>query len=334
MTRCGGRVWLSGPINRISASRKINKHNFIDMIPRRFRSYKSKIKTVKQQESILPEIADSEEIKRYAEAQKARMDGYKVGCLDNSGNVIAKVFSRGDDFLIYEIEGAAESESFRVLVDTKIDADPDGYIRRYESIKPDIGDFRAILYKGVHDKSVKHRAATAISTALRGDVDGARLMFRKINNQVNQEYREISNGRINYLGSAVAAFFVLLLFSVFLYLCRNTDAVEKNQLLKNFIYASSFAALGGFLSICIDLKDVEFERSLDAWKYRAYGVQRIILAATCGLISYLLVASDILLSFLTRSANAKLALMAICVLSGFSEKLIPNALRRLESKDD
>jgi hypothetical protein len=47
-----------------------------------------------------------------------------------------------------------------------------------------------------------------------------------------------------------------------------------------------------------------------------------------------LVASEILFSFLMKSQNASLALMVICVLAGFSEKLIPNALRRLEEKED
>jgi hypothetical protein len=37
---------------------------------------------------------------------------------------------------------------------------------------------------------------------------------------------------------------------------------------------------------------------------------------------------------MAKSPSAGLAIMAICVLSGFSEKLIPNTLRRLESKED
>jgi hypothetical protein len=302
--------------------------------PRRFRKFKKTAVHAVAAQSVPLEAIDSEELKRYAQEQKARMDGYKVGALDNSGNRIVKVFSRGDDFLIYEIEGVSESESFKVLVDTVIDADPNGYIQRFEKIKPSIDDFRSILYKGVHDKSVKHRAASAISTALRGDIDGAKAIFEKIKSQVLEEYKNVSDGRFNYLGSSFAAMIVLLVIAGVFYCQRDSDFLIKNPLVKYFMYSAAFAAIGGFLSVCINLKDIEFERSLEWWKYEAYGVQRIVLAAICGVISYLLIASDILLSFMAKSPSAGLAIMAICVLSGFSEKLIPNTLRRLESKED
>lgn len=276
----------------------------------------------------------TKEEKEYATGQKSRMNCYKVGELDIAGNKITKILTRGDDFLVYEIEGLSESESFKVIVDTMIDSDPNGYIKRYEKIKPSIDDFRSILHKGVHDKSVKNRAASAISTAMRGDVDGAKAIFIKIREQVEQEHRTISNGRFNYLGSSFVAMLILAIVAAVLYGCRRTEFIVSNALFKQFCYAASFAALGGFLSVCINLKDIQFERSLETWMYQAYGIQRIILAACCGIVAYLAVASDVLFSFLMKSPNAGLALMVVCVLSGFSEKLIPNALRKLETKED
>ena len=304
------------------------------MVPNRFGAFKKK--NLHSQEKVKPTSPDvsSEELKIYAEEQKKRMAGYTIGKTDNSGNVISKIFSRGDDFLIYEIEGAAESDSFRVLVDTKIDSDPNEYVKKYEKIKPEISKFRSILHKGVHDKSVKHRAAGAISTALRGDIETSRKIFAEINTSVQTEYKNISDGRLSYLGSS---FFVTILFcivAIIFYCNRDSTLIIKNPLLKHFFYAASFATLGGFFSICTNLKDIEFERSIQLWKYGIYGVQRLTLAAICGVISYLLVASEILLSSITKGPNAALTLMAICVLAGFSEKFIHNALKRLESKED
>lgn len=304
------------------------------MVPKRFRAKKKKIfYSQENAKSTLPDV-NSEELKSYAEEQRKRMTGYMIGKKDNSGNIISKIFSRGDDFLIYEIEGAAESDSFRVLVDTKIDSDPDGYVKKYEKIKPEISYFRSILHKGVHDKSVKHRAAGAISTALRGDIETSRKIFAEIDTSVQKEYKNISDGRLSYLGSSFIFTILFCLAAIIFYCNRDSVFVIKNSFLKHFFYAASFAALGGFFSICTNLKDIEFERSIELWKYGIYGVQRLTLAAICGVISYLLVASELLLSSITKGPNAALTLMAICVLAGFSEKLIHNALKRLESKED
>ena len=303
------------------------------MTPRRFRTQKKRILHSDAEKNPSNKPINETELKRYATEQKIRMGKYKVGELDSVGYKIAKVFSRGDDFLIYEIDGATESESFRVIVDTVIDADPDGILKRYEEIKPSIDDFRSILYQGVHDKSIKHRAASAISTALRGDTDRSKLLFQKITEEVRKEYENISFGRFNYLLSAFAALIIFCTIAGIAYANRQNVFLIANPQFKSIIYAAGFAALGGFFSVCINFKDIEFERALTWWRYEMYGLQRIVLASICGVISYLLVSSDILLSFITKSPNATLALMAVCVLSGFSEKLIPNALKRLESKE-
>ena len=270
----------------------------------------------------------------YAKKQRERMLEYKVGALDNSGNTISRIYSRGDDFLIYEIADQKESESFRVLVDTQLEEDPNGYVRQYEKIKPELGEFRSILYKGVYDKSIKHRAAAAVSTAIRGDIDTARQIFQKINKQVHEEYESISSGRMRYVGAAFFLVCIFILISFILYVCRAGSWILHIPLVKNFLYAATFSSVGGFVSICMNLREIEFERALSSWKYSIYGAQRILLAAFFGVIAYLLIASDVLLSFLTKSPNSYLAIMAICIISGFSEKLIPNALRRLESKED
>jgi hypothetical protein len=127
---------------------------------------------------------------------------------------------------------------------------------------------------------------------------------------------------------------MLIFISGCFYVMRKEDFVINNALLKYFFYAACFSSLGGFLSICINLRDLEFERSMAWWKFEIYGLQRIILASACGVVAYLLIASGIFFSFLVGAKNSSLTIMVICVLAGFSEKLIPNALGRLEVKED
>jgi hypothetical protein len=271
---------------------------------------------------------------KYKLEQRARLGKMVVGGKDSSGNTISNVYSRGDEYIIYEISGVSEPESFRVLIDTEIESDPNDLIPRFEAIKGELVDFRSILYKGVHDKSVKHRAANAVSTAIRGDLNKAREIFAKITEQVTKEYRSILLGRLLYLSGAISFLSAALLVSLAMYYFRETRFVNHILTLKEMIYAATFSGCGGLLSVSISFQEIQFERELRSYSYYAYGAQRIMLAGLCGIFTYILIKSGILFSFLLKSDNPFITLMTLCAAAGFSETLIPNALRNLENKND
>ncbi|WP_321807978.1 hypothetical protein [Burkholderia sp. BCC1993] len=271
---------------------------------------------------------------KYKIEQRSRLEKIIVGGKDISGNTISNIYSRGDEYVIYEISGVSEPESFRVIVDTEIESDPAGLIKRFEAIKSELVDFRSILYKGVHDKSVKHRAANAVSTAIRGDIEKAKEIFGKITEQVTNEYQSILVGRLLYLSGALGLLCGALLASLVAYYFRQSQFVAHISALKSLLYAATFSGCGGLLSVSINFRDIQFERELKPHSYLIYGAQRIMLAGLCGIFTYMLIKSGILFSFLMKSDNPFIALMTVCAAAGFSETLIPNALRNLENKSD
>lgn len=275
---------------------------------------------------------DSETLDSYKKEQRVRLAKYIVGGKDSNGYEIVNIYSKGDEFVVYEITGVSEPESFRVILDTEIESDPENLIQNYESIKENLAEFRSVLYKGIHDKSVKHRAANAISTAIRGDIETAKLIFEKIKAQVASEYEAILFGRMLYILGAFVFLFITSVTSMLLYIFRDSEFVMGIPYVKNIIYAAAYAGCGGLLSVCINFQSIKFERELKLYAYFAYGIQRIIIACLCGVFAHALITGGIAFSFIMKTGHSYMALMAMCLASGFSETIIPNALKKLESK--
>lgn len=269
----------------------------------------------------------------YKQMQRDRLKKFFIGGKDISGHTIVNVFTRGDEFVVYAIADADEPETFKVYIDTEVESDPQGVMGRLESIKEELADFRSILHKGVHDKSIKHRAANAVSTALRGDPEAAKKIFIKIHEQVSKEYLVVQRGRVLYLSGAFSSVVILALLALILYSVRNSGFAQNVGVIREFFYAASFSALGGLLSISLNLKSIAFERELQLYAYFVYGVQRIVLAALGGVFAYVAVKSGLVLGLVLTSAEPMYAMLAVCIAAGFSETLIPNALQKLESSD-
>jgi hypothetical protein len=273
------------------------------------------------------------EAKEYKKKQRERLSKIVVDELDNNGCKITKIFSRGDEYVIYEIAGVSEAESFRVLIDTEIESDPKGLIGRFEDIKEDLVNFRSILFKGVHDKSIKHQAANAISTALRGDIPKSKQMFASMSERVTKEYKLIQKGRILYLSGAFALAVLFVIFAVVFYIYRGSEWVKDIPEIKYMAYASAFSGFGGILSVCTNIQKIEFERDSAQYTFQIYGFQRVLIPSLCGALAYALIKGDLIFSFILKTDNPTLGIMVVCAVAGFSETLIPNALKKIESQE-
>ncbi|MDI1277624.1 hypothetical protein [Methylobacter sp.] len=279
--------------------------------------------------SLTPEMA----AEKYKKEQRERLSRKRIGESDDVGHVITKIFSRGDEYIIYEIAGVSEAESFRVLIDTEIESDPQRLIDRFENIKEDLVNFRSILFKGVHDKSIKLQAANAISTALRGDIPKSKQMFEKIAERVTKEYDIIQKGRILYLSGAFALAVIFVIVAVVFYIYRGDEWVKAIPEIKYMAYASAFSGFGGILSVCTNIQKVEFERDSAMYTYSIYGLQRVLISSLCGALAYALIKGDLIFSFILKTDNPTLGIMVVCAVAGFSETLIPNALKKIESQE-
>jgi hypothetical protein len=280
------------------------------------------------------EAMDTTTDEEYKRQQRARMASYVVGQKDPNGYTITKVYARGDEYVVYEVGGLDPSESFKINVDTEIESDPYGLTERFEQIKEELNNFRAIIHKCAHDTSAKNRAAHAISSALQGETDNAKRILNTIIEQINKEYIERITGKITYLSASLGVITLFSMVSVALYLIRSTEWARHNMELVNMIYSITFAGYGGLLSITTKLNELFFERGLSKLHYVAYGLQRISYSALGGIFMYLIIKSKIVFGFLVENSNNMYGILALCVVAGFSEKLVPSTIHKLESQSE
>ena len=118
------------------------------------------------------------------------------------------------------------------------------------------------------------------------------------------------------------------------YICRASYFAQSNQGLILFLYSAVFSTFGGLLSVSINLNNVFIEKALDEFMYAIYGSQRLLFSILGGFAVVVLVKSKMVFGELMSSDKNLYALMAICYLSGFSETLIPNSLKKIEGKVD
>lgn len=272
------------------------------------------------------EQKNQKEQEDYEKETKEKMAKFVVGGTDTIGNTIKRIFCKGDEFVIYDIDGVSSIESIRVFIrsENKYDEELE---KNYQLIREELSKFKSALYKTNADLSYKCRAANAVSVALSGnkDVSMAKILLESTTKEALDEYKEIQCGRLWYLCGALV--FTLITTSVALsfYLFRTSDFALTNQGLILFVYASAFAAFGGLLSISIKLKEILIEKALDNINYAIYGAQRLLFSILAGFAVVVLIKSRIVFADLMINGNNLYALMAMCYLAGFSETLIPNA---------
>ena len=268
----------------------------------------------------------------YLAEQKKRMASYVVGGSNPSGQKIVKIYAKGDEYLIYDIDDPSPIESFRILIDTKEENDIEP-IKGYNEVKDEFDRFKSAIYKTGADSSYKHRASHAITVAIGGDIDKSRELFKSIHEEVFSEFRERLYGRVAYFSGALVFVLLLTLISLFGYLNRSSEFVSSNAILLEYLVAISFAGYGGLLSVSIRVKELFVEKALNSLMYFTYGIERLVFSVLAGIATLTLLKGGLIFSSLTESSSKLYVFFSICFLSGFSETLIPNTLRKLENSE-
>ncbi|TAK60540.1 hypothetical protein [Methylobacter sp.] len=274
---------------------------------------------------------EQKQLQDYKNETKERMAKYVSGGHDTIGNPIKNIFIKGDEFVIYEIDGASSIESMRVYIRTE-KKDDIMLLKNYQSMQDEFNKFRSVLYKTNADSSYKYKAANAFAVALSGnkDVEKAKELLKAITEEALTEYKDTQSGRLWYLCGAVVVSVLTALTSLGFYVMRTSEFVATNQGLMVFVYASAFSAFGGLFSVSIKLKEILIEKALEHFKYAIYGAQRLLFSILAGFAVVVLIKSRIVFADLTSGNDNLYALLAICYLAGFSETIIPNALKKLE----
>jgi len=269
----------------------------------------------------------------YEAKQKRTLESLVIGATDLNGNKVTKVYARGDEHVIYDIGGVNPVDSLKVVIYTKIE-DNVTPINDFQSVKDSFDRLKSVLYKTESDSSFRQRAASAIVTAILGNVDEAKSLLVNIEQDVNEDYKHKIYGRLFYLLGSIIVTSILSFTSLWIYLNRTTKFLVENKELSIICYAVTYAALGGFFSVSLKAKEVFNQRAISYWMYTVYGAERLLVSIISGLATYTLISSGLVLSTFHTANGEVYTLLSVCFLSGFSETLIPNSLSKLESKSN
>lgn len=289
--------------------------------------------THKHEENKKLSAEEQKEIDDYKKESKEKLDKFVIGGKDTLGNTIERIFSKGDEFVIYDVAGVSPIESIKVFIrqEKKEDLTLE---KNYNDVKEEFNKFKSVLYKTNADLSYRTRAAHAVSVALSGDrnVEKANALLHGIVIEALADYRDMQKGRLFYLAGALAISSIVIMVGIIAYLNRSSNFAFENTGLLIFLYSAAFSTFGGLFSISYKIKEIVIEKGLDKWKYFMFGAQRVLFSILGGFAVIVLVKSRILFADLGVDGNNLYGMLAICYLAGFSETFIPNALKSLEEK--
>jgi len=269
---------------------------------------------------------------RYHQEQKTRISQYKVNAKDENGNLITKIYARGDEFVIYESTDFPVYESLRINLDT-IKEDDTEKGKSLAEIKGDIDKFLAACARYNGTQLDKKRAANAIATAILGDSVKAKGIIENIIKDIKQDYKDIMYGRLFYIIGALSLTITLMFIAKNGYMHR--QLTQNNYMVYLHLkYACAFSAIGGLISISLKIKQYNTDRELSKLFYYFNGCERITISVLAGILAYFMIKGQVFFGFLNIDNGASPALLIVCALAGFSESLIPNTLRTLEKKSD
>jgi ribosome-associated toxin RatA of RatAB toxin-antitoxin module len=272
----------------------------------------------------------TEDEKKYKEEQRKRLASLTVGSKDLSGNFITKVFSKADEYVIYEIKTNTLSESLRVQIDTEKENDKT-LIDLFNHVRVNFAKLKGLLYKVNDDTSVKTRIAHIVSHALSGKADEANKQFTELIDEINKEYQQQFNHRLRYLITILLATLFLVGFSIYNY--NNSLYLDKIEI-RNLIFMSSAGAIGCFISVSRRLRKTIFEKDVHWILYIIYGFERVFISIFSSAIVYFAIKSNLIFGFANELDKPIIAYIVFGVASGFSETLLPNLLIKLERENE
>jgi hypothetical protein len=179
----------------------------------------------------------------------------------------------------------------------------------------------------IHDPSLKarynSRIGHAYKIALDGDGDSCETALEGIAEDMAHHLRR-PRQRAYQMGALLGVTFASLLYYVV------SRVTVLNDLAIRLFCGAVFASVGGFLSVLIGSREIELDLKESFSATLTYGMLRITIAAISGVIVVFLIGAGLVLGPL-KNPDSFNAFALVCIVAGFSERLIPNVLKSLES---
>ncbi len=261
----------------------------------------------------------------------------KKGDKDSLGDEISKIFYRKTadekkvDYLIYEInENDLRFDAITVLAKklvnySSIIVDIQSSLNINPELKKRYNPFLANLIRNVFDSEEKTDFKPLFETLKKNIVGNI-----------------LSIARLKYL--KLCSIFLFATIVQILVLWWYNTTISGTYFFRDFsldfinmLYLASAGAVGGFISVTLKISTIPIDPFLPYRRTRLDAIIRIVLAMIFGVLIYWFLKSGFV-SFLDSSkltfntSKGTLLSLSIAIVSGFSERLIPNILNSEESK--
>ncbi len=258
-----------------------------------------------------------------------------VGSLNWGGQKITSIFGRADNLLVYRIDGDRNDDSLRVFWSHTDDAKLQFMMTNYTSIQVPLNTVYSVIHKSANPIRVLRRIGSVIAMVLDTNEDrkdsvihDAESICIAITSQINQEYQSLISGKLCYLCGCFSVVLLLSIASITCFLNRHMQFISDNMTLAQLTYAASFASYGGFISVSTALNSLVNEPDVRKFSYIIYGITRIIVSVLGGLFVFVVLKSGLVFKFVEHTSL--FSALVFCFAAGFSEKLVPDLLKKLD----
>ena len=257
------------------------------------------------------------DVGRYEVDAPSIVEQLRIGDKDDSGENISGVYYKTEEWIVYSTSTSPVKWASSNPAITKSLAD----------LVPDLSELALRADAGFrNNKGVRGEIARAVVLHGMGNAEGAKNTLKAI----ERRFTRITtlSGRLQYAaGSFMVVLALAIALAILLLVASNSGQKEFMSLFLTAVCGS----LGGFLSVMLNLNKLTIDRDAPARLNIILGMSRILIAVIGAILVYLLVKANIVLGTIAQSTSP-FAILAIGVVSGFSETLIPNLLRQVETQ--
>jgi hypothetical protein len=280
-------------------------------------------------------MSTAEEIEK-EKLRKERMDQIAIGQTCPDGYRVYAVYTKTDDFAIYATSSLGTIKAIRWRIDAK-DPDKDReLIKNHYAVTGAFDKLKAVANRCIDpsyvDPSYAGRAAAALSLAIGGDPKKAEEKLDEIGKNIENDYKERIIGKLLYLSGTLIVALVLCSIGLYLYLFQPEFFVKDRTPLYELILVCSLSTLGGIVSVSIKIDSINVDKGIGKSPFFIYGLNRNIFSVLGGVFMFVIIKSNLLFGFITTLDNSLYGFLVFGFLAGFSETLVPNALKRIEDK--
>jgi hypothetical protein len=247
-----------------------------------------------------------------------KIEDLKKGTIVNNGKITKIYYSSGVDIILYETDKSG-NVTYRIN-GSKINAS------NLNCLKPLIIKVDSLLTTKKDKRKYAQTKANAIADCLQGYQESGIETIEKL--LINIKKYKLLKARLTYMLSTIAFVILNLILTALI------NTIWKEQLPKHLVLlftVATFGSMGGLISVLTKIPKLDLDIEGSSFLQAADGFSRIFLSMISSIIIYTLIKSNIILGAFNEISNLNI-IYAFSIISGFSEKFIPDIIKSIETK--